>query len=140
MKEKLISNSAIQTMQIAKNFARKLRGGETVILVGDLGAGKTTFTKGIAKGLGVGDDILSPTFNIIKEYKGSFLFLFHIDMYRIDDEDEIENLGLMDLFGEDSVVVIEWNKCKNIPSKDVYEVSIEIKENGNREISLLKIK
>ncbi|MGI6136590.1 MAG: tRNA (adenosine(37)-N6)-threonylcarbamoyltransferase complex ATPase subunit type 1 TsaE [Clostridiales bacterium] len=127
-----ISNSAEKTQSIAEEFAKDLSGGEVLIVKGGLGAGKTTFTQGLAKGLGVMQQIISPTFTIVKEYCGSSVFLYHIDMYRIEDVQELENLGLEELFSDDSIVVIEWNKKENITAKKVYEIQIDIQTDKNR--------
>lgn len=107
-----LSMSEEDTFAVARELASKLRGGEAVILNGDLGAGKTTFTKGLARALGVERTVVSPTFTIVKEYKGSSLMLYHIDMYRLDDDSELCELGVDELFGNDSVVVIEWNRLR----------------------------
>ena len=102
-----ISKSAAETLDIAAAFASKLVGGDVVLLHGDLGAGKTTFTKGIARALGVKDVVTSPTFTIVKEYEGDRLRLFHMDMYRLTGD--ITELGLEEYFErKDGVTVIEW--------------------------------
>ena len=102
-----ISKSAEETENIAAAFASRLVGGDVVLLYGDLGAGKTTFTKGIARALGVKDVVTSPTFTIVKEYEGDTLRLFHMDMYRLSGD--ITELGLEEYFDrKDGVSVIEW--------------------------------
>jgi len=102
-----ISKSTDDTLAIAREFAQKLVGGDTVLLHGDLGAGKTTFTKGIAETLGVKDVVTSPTFTIVKEYSGDRLKLYHMDMYRLSGD--ITELGLEEYFDRtDGVCVIEW--------------------------------
>ncbi|MBA4603565.1 tRNA (adenosine(37)-N6)-threonylcarbamoyltransferase complex ATPase subunit type 1 TsaE [Thermoactinomyces mirandus] len=94
-----------ETRQLARKIASHLKPGDVLALEGDLGAGKTTFTKGIAEGLGISDSIDSPTFTIIKEYEGD-LPLFHMDMYRIDFPEE--ELGLEEYFYGDGVCLVEW--------------------------------
>lgn len=89
-------------------LTKSLFPGSVVALSGDLGTGKTTFTKAIAKGLGITDLITSPTFTIIHEYKGGRLPLYHFDVYRIDEEEEFRNLGYEEYFYGDGVCVIEW--------------------------------
>ncbi len=105
-----VSHSEEDTFAVAEGIAATLRGGEAIILVGELGAGKTTFTKGLARALGVERTVVSPTFTIVKEYRGKDLMLYHIDMYRLEDDSELCELGIDELFSSDSVVVIEWNR------------------------------
>lgn len=100
-----ISNSLEETQQLAEKLASYLGAGDLLTLEGDLGAGKTSFSKGLAKGLGVKGNVNSPTFTIIKEYKGRLPF-FHMDAYRL--EDESEDLGLDEYFEGDGVTVVEW--------------------------------
>ncbi|GAB1476087.1 tRNA (adenosine(37)-N6)-threonylcarbamoyltransferase complex ATPase subunit type 1 TsaE [Bacillota bacterium] len=89
-------------------LAKGLGPSSVVALSGELGAGKTTFTKAIAKGLGITDLITSPTFTIIHEYKGGRLPLYHFDVYRLNEEEELRNLGYEEYFYGDGVCVIEW--------------------------------
>ena len=111
MNTQIISNNAQQTQDFAEQFAKTLIGGETILLNGDLGAGKTHFVKGIAKGLGIDDVITSPTFALHNQYIGGRLVLNHFDFYRIMDPEEAEMLGLNEFFGEkDSVSCIEWSQ------------------------------
>ncbi|MFA5449782.1 MAG: tRNA (adenosine(37)-N6)-threonylcarbamoyltransferase complex ATPase subunit type 1 TsaE [Clostridia bacterium] len=112
---KFLSDSVGQTYNIACLVAAHLQGGEIIILNGELGVGKTTFTKGLAKALGIKKSVVSPTFTIMREYKGKYK-LSHIDMYRLG-EDEADYLGLEESFTKDSVTVIEWNKLKNLQGK-----------------------
>ncbi len=105
-----VSHSEEDTFAVAEGIAATLGGGEAIILVGELGAGKTTFTKGLARALGVERTVVSPTFTIVKEYRGKDLMLYHIDMYRLEDDSELCELGIDELFSSDSVVVIEWNR------------------------------
>lgn len=112
-----ISHSADETRRLAGDIAAALKGGETLLLHGELGAGKTTFTKGLAVALGIKKTVLSPTFTIIKEYEGGRLRLYHLDMYRLENISELDELGVEDCFDGKSVVVIEWNKLKAIKGK-----------------------
>lgn len=120
-----ISESPEETTSLARVFGSKLTGGEVILLSGDLGAGKTTFTKGLAESLGVVETVQSPTFTIIREYQGSSLKLYHIDMYRLEDESELYELGLDDCFASDAITVIEWNKLESIPSPKIIKMNIE---------------
>jgi tRNA threonylcarbamoyladenosine biosynthesis protein TsaE len=101
----IISHSPKETMDFAIKLAEKLQRKDVITLEGDLGAGKTTFTKGLAKGLGIERNVNSPTFTIIKEYKGR-LPLYHMDVYRL--EDTFEDLGFDEYFDGDGVTVVEW--------------------------------
>lgn len=110
---KILSRSEKDTFAIAKRVADRLKGGETILLNGDLGAGKTTFTKGLALALGVTETVTSPTFTYVKEYQGR-LPLYHFDMYRVADADEVYELGLEEYFYKGGVVVVEWNKFDDV--------------------------
>lgn len=94
-----------ETMALAEKLASFLKQGDVLTLEGDLGAGKTTFTKGIAKGLGITKTVNSPTFTIIKEYHGN-LPLYHMDVYRV--QDTFEDLGFDEYFEGDGITVVEW--------------------------------
>lgn len=99
------TNSSEETSQFAEALGRRLMPGDVILLEGDLGAGKTTFTKGLAKGLEVKKTVNSPTFTIIKEYKGR-MPLYHMDVYRV--EDAYEDLGFDEYFEGDGITVVEW--------------------------------
>ncbi|KXG08290.1 tRNA (adenosine(37)-N6)-threonylcarbamoyltransferase complex ATPase subunit type 1 TsaE [Anoxybacillus rupiensis] len=101
----LVMHSAEETMEFAVRLSEQLQPKDVIALEGDLGAGKTTFTKGLAKGLGITRAVSSPTFTIVKEYKGR-LPLYHMDVYRL--EDTFEDLGFDEYFEGDGVTVIEW--------------------------------
>ena len=102
------SESPADTFDIAKNLAKDLKAGDIITLDGDLGAGKTVFSKGIAKGLGVAEEVTSPTFIIMQSYKGSALPLYHFDVYRLEDSDELTETGGEEFLFGDGVSVIEW--------------------------------
>ncbi len=125
---KYISKSVEDTYALARKIAERLKGGEVILLNGNLGAGKTTFTKGLAKALGIDEVVTSPTFTFMKEYKGR-LSLYHFDMYRAEDEDELYELGLSDYLYADGVCVIEWNKFESVPNPIV----IDVKTTGEEE-------
>jgi len=101
-----ISKSEEDTKELAKNIGKILKKGDILTLEGDLGAGKTTFTKGIALGLQIARNVTSPTFTMMKQYKGGTLPLYHIDAYRL--ENESEDIGFEELIGGDGITVIEW--------------------------------
>lgn len=105
-----------QTFKIGYQMGEKAKIGEIYCLIGDLGVGKTIFSKGFAKGMGIDEPITSPTFTIIQEYEGT-LPLYHFDMYRIGDSDELEMIGYEDYFYGQGVCLIEWanNVSEAIP-------------------------
>ena len=96
------------TEEFGMKLASSLERGDIVALIGDLGTGKTTLTKYIAKGLGVTENIDSPTFNIVKEHKSGIIPLFHFDVYRLSSGDELLNIGADEYFYSDGVCIIEW--------------------------------
>ncbi|MEE1224643.1 MAG: tRNA (adenosine(37)-N6)-threonylcarbamoyltransferase complex ATPase subunit type 1 TsaE [Clostridia bacterium] len=102
-----ISNSCEETEKIAYDFSKKLQSGDVVCMYGDMGVGKTAFVHGLAKGLGINEPITSPTFTIVNEYYGKFT-LYHFDVYRIDDPDEMYEIGYDEYIDGDGVCVIEW--------------------------------
>lgn len=104
---KIITNNEQETKKLAKNLAAQLEPGMTILLEGQLGAGKTTFTKGVAEGLGIQRIIKSPTYTLIKEYTDGTLPLYHMDLYRLEDAED-EDLGLEEYFYGDGVTIVEW--------------------------------
>ena len=102
------SDSAKDTFAFGQKLGREAVPGEIICLDGDLGVGKTVFTQGFAAGLGIDDYVNSPTFNIVKEYEGGRLPLYHFDVYRIGDPSEMEEIGYEDYFYGQGVSIIEW--------------------------------
>ena len=100
--------NAHDTEECGMKLASSLEPGDIVALIGDLGTGKTTLTKYIAKGLGVTENIDSPTFNIVKEHKSGIIPLFHFDVYRLSSGDELLDIGADEYFYSDGVCIIEW--------------------------------
>jgi tRNA threonylcarbamoyladenosine biosynthesis protein TsaE len=118
------TRSEADTANIGRELASTLRAGDVVLLYGDLGAGKTAFTKGLAEGLGVSrDEVSSPTFTLMQEYRGGRLPLFHVDLYRLNDPREIEDLGL-DEIAADGVLAIEW--AEKLPGRLKASHSVEV--------------
>ena len=118
------TNSEMETMEIGRMLGEKASGGQVYCLDGDLGVGKTIFTKGFAKGLAIDEDITSPTFTIVNEYKGRLDF-YHFDVYRIADEDEMYEIGYDEYFYGDGVCLVEWAKLiKGLLPKDAIKISI----------------
>ena len=119
------TQNAKQTQNFGKKYGSSLKGGEVIALTGNLGAGKTTFVQGLADGLGIEDRIVSPTFILMRNYQNNDINLYHLDMYRLDDnfEDEVRGLGLRDVWEKpENIVVVEWaEKIKHLlPSKTIW--------------------
>lgn len=127
-----ISLSPEDTFVFGQKYAQSLERGDVVILNGEMGAGKTVFSKGVASGLGIEDEILSPTYAYMNDYYGK---LYHFDCYRLKNGAQAEALGLCDYFYADGVCLIEWaeNIAEVLPSK-VKTVTIEKCEGGKRKI------
>ena len=124
----IIASTREETIAAAERFAAGLKGGDVVLLSGELGAGKTTFTKGIALALGITEPVTSPTFTIIKEYEGKTLFLYHMDMYRLSGD--LTELGLEEYLGnEKGVSVVEWCCVRDIHAR-VFEITIDYHGDG----------
>lgn len=102
------SFSSEDTYQLGVTLGKQAKAGDVYCLNGDLGVGKTVFTQGFAKGLGIEGPVSSPTFTILQEYEGSRLPLYHFDVYRIADVEEMEEIGYEDYFYGDGVCLIEW--------------------------------
>ena len=105
---KYLSHNTEETEQFAYDFARKLKGGEIITLDGDLGAGKTAFVRGLARGLEIMDNVSSPTFTIVNEYRHGRIPVFHFDVYRISSSEELYDIGWDDYVNANAVIVMEW--------------------------------
>ena len=105
------TQSARETAALGVEIAGRLKPPSVVMLIGDLGAGKTTLAKGIVEGLGAApsDDVLSPTFSLVHEYEGHPK-VYHLDLYRLDTVPELETLGLEDIWDQEAIVIIEWGE------------------------------
>lgn len=132
---KVITHSEEETKALAKRLADQLKPGMTLLLEGQLGAGKTTFTKGIAEALGISRAVKSPTYTLIKEYTDGKLQLYHMDLYRLEDSED-EDLGLDDYFYGEGITVVEWGSfMKEDLPEEFIAVSINTSDNLNdREI------
>ena len=106
----LLSHSPEDTEDIGARLAEQLEPGAVVAFTGDLGAGKTAFTRGLARGLGIPDRITSPTFTIVNEYEGGRLPLFHFDLYRLGSSDELFDIGWEDYLSRGGVCAVEWSE------------------------------
>lgn len=141
MQNTLQTNSAQETQAIAKKFANKLHPGDIVLLYGNLGAGKTTFTQGLAKGLGITRRIISPTFILMRTYEmANAKTFYHVDLYRLEKDKEIEGIGFIEKIGiKDSIIVIEWpEKLQGYVPKKRWEIHIEDRGGEKREIQVIK--
>lgn len=105
-----VSNSPEETEDLGAALAERLRPGSVVAFAGDLGAGKTAFVRGMARGLGIRERVTSPTFTIVNEYESGRLPLFHFDMYRLSSEDELFDIGWEDYLGREGVCAVEWSE------------------------------
>ena len=140
MQIKVISENEQTTREIAKKYASSIKSPCVISLVGDLGAGKTTFAKGFAEGFGVNELVTSPTFTIMNEYKGSTMPLYHFDMYRLSGVEEAINAGFEEYFNLKQlkgVVLVEWasNVEGLLPTLHV-EITFKKVDENKREISI----
>lgn len=138
---KFITNSAEETQRLAKQLALKYRGGGIITLSGNLGAGKTTFAAGFAKGLGIKSKIISPTFVLVKEYLIPHQYgtkLYHIDLYRLENHQQIKSLGLTDLLqNPNNIILIEWaEKLTGLFKKQVVKINFEYLSEFKRHITV----
>ncbi len=123
-------------MAFGERIASRLHGGEVIALIGGLGAGKTTLAKGIARGLGVEDEVVSPSFTLIQQYEGR-LGLTHIDLYRLDGAEEFEMIGGEEFLYTDGVTLIEWaEKIGELLPPNLKRITIAIEENLERTITV----
>jgi tRNA threonylcarbamoyladenosine biosynthesis protein TsaE len=141
MARNFTTNSPQETIALGRELAPLLGPPKIVVLRGDLGAGKTTLVKGIAEGFKAAshDDVTSPTFTLIHEYRGPAVMLYHIDLYRIDTQRELETLGLDDLMSDNSVLLIEWGeKFPRFQRERDVEIALKrISENERKIIFLM---
>ncbi len=135
------SNSAEETQKIAADLAQKYQNGGIIAFSGPLGAGKTTFIQGFARGLGINDRLISPTFIVMRQYdipKNPQGKLFHIDLYRFEDEVDIEGTGLSEIFANpNNIVLIEWAEKlgKSLPQQAM-QIKIKLTSGNTREIEV----
>lgn len=136
-KNKMISKSENDTFNLGKRVSKMMKGGEVILLNGDLGCGKTVFAKGFAEGIGIKEPVTSPTFTIVNKYFGKFT-MYHFDMYRLEDEEEAMAAGLDELIDEEGAVkLIEWSeKVTNLLPKNCIVVDIKKIDDTSREIEI----
>ncbi|HEZ7987149.1 MAG TPA: tRNA (adenosine(37)-N6)-threonylcarbamoyltransferase complex ATPase subunit type 1 TsaE [Ruminococcus sp.] len=132
---KFIADSPEETIAVAEKLGRLIKAGDIIAYRGGLGAGKTTFTRGIAIGMGLGDVVISPTFALVNEYRGENITLYHFDMYRINSEEGLESTGFYDYPFEENAAVIEWseNIDEFLPKNTIY-ITLRRLDETKREI------
>ncbi len=130
----MISNSEGETKQIGERIGKKLKKGDVIALYGEFGSGKTILVKGIAKGIGCTEQVKSPSFVFVHEYKGK-IPIYHIDLYRVNNLNDIIALGIQEFFNSEGVCVIEWaEKAKGLLSQDSISIELKILNKNTREI------
>jgi tRNA threonylcarbamoyladenosine biosynthesis protein TsaE len=140
MKQEITTHSAEETIAFGRTLTTLLSPPKVVLLRGDLGAGKTTLVKGIAAGFEAAEeeDVTSPTFTLVHEYRAPRANLYHIDLYRVDTPRELETLGLDDLRSDGSVLLIEWGeKFPRLQRERDVEISLERQSENGRKITIV---
>ena len=131
-----ISNSPAETEAIGAALAKVLTSGTILAYRGDLGAGKTAFTRGLARGLGYAEPVTSPTYTIVNEYLSGRLPLFHFDMYRLGSEDELFDIGWEDYLDRGGVCAVEWSENVDDAMEDAIYITIEKLGEDSRQITI----
>lgn len=132
----IVSNSTAETELLGERLAARLEPGAVIAFTGDLGAGKTAFTRGLARGLGVTERVTSPTFTIVNEYEGR-IPLFHFDMYRLGGEDELFDIGWEDYLARGGVCAVEWSE--NIAGALEDCLRVDIRRGGHDDQRIITI-
>lgn len=131
MEYKITTHNELETIELAQNFESEKFENMIICLDGDLGSGKTVFTKGIANGLGIDENITSPTFTIIKEYTSGELPLYHMDVYRLDGN--TDGVGIEEYYHKNGIVIIEWAKTiKDILPEERLEIKFRVVDENKR--------
>lgn len=137
--QEYISKNEADTISFAKNFAKSLSKDAVIVLNGDLGSGKTKFTQGILEFFGLENEISSPTFTIVNEYKSESISIFHFDVYRLNNEDDFLDIGGDEYFGK-GICIIEWGKIiKPILPPNTIWIDFK-KDNNDENIRIINIK
>ena len=132
--QRFISNSTEDTIELGKSLAERLNGGTVVAFYGGLGMGKTAFTRGMAKALGVDEEVSSPTFAIVNDYGGTPP-LYHFDMYRVENWDDLFASGFFDFYEAGGILAVEWSEnIENALPENTVRVTIQRGENDNQRI------
>lgn len=130
------TNSPEQTEALGQALGQSLKGGEIIAYTGDLGAGKTAFTRGLAKGLGITMAVTSPTYTLVNEYTGGRLELFHFDMYRLNSSDDLFDIGWDDYLLRGGVCAVEWSENVSDAMEDAIWVRIRRLDDDTRSITI----
>jgi tRNA threonylcarbamoyladenosine biosynthesis protein TsaE len=135
--QQLDSNSVEETLDFGERLGRELQRGDVVALFGDLGAGKTALVKGIARGLGVTQEVTSPTFTLVHEYTGGRLPLFHIDLYRLDSLDQALAIGIEEYLNGPGATAVEWSeKIESLLPATAIRIRITASDNNVHRIEV----
>lgn len=132
----VLTHSPAETEQVGQALAARLTAGTVLALRGDLGAGKTAFTRGLARGLGYKGAVTSPTFTIVNEYEGGRLPLFHFDLYRLESADELWDIGWEDYLDRGGVCAVEWSERAEELFSDAAAVTLHPLDDETREITI----
>ncbi len=142
----IITHSREETQKVAGDLALSLKGPAVITLRGELGAGKTTFTQGLARVLGIKQKIISPTFIIMRKYdlpeiKGDLKYFYHVDLYRLDTDKAIESTGLLEVLADsESIVIIEWpEKMESLLPEKRIDIQLKYLSENEREVFINKI-
>ena len=130
------TNSPVETEAIGEKLAKQLPPGSVIAYTGDLGAGKTAFTRGLARGLGAKDMVTSPTYTIVNEYLSGRLPLFHFDMYRLGSADDLFDIGWDDYLDRGGVCAVEWSENVDEAMEDAIVITIEKLGEDSRRITI----
>ena len=130
------SHSPEETEALGQALGQSLKGGEIIAYTGDLGAGKTAFTRGLAKGLGISMAVTSPTYTLVNEYLGGRLELFHFDMYRLGSSDDLFDIGWDDYLLRGGVCAVEWSENVSDAMEDAIWVRIQRLDDDTRSITI----
>lgn len=132
-----VTKSPEDTICLGEKIGRLLRSGDVIAYNGDLGAGKTTITRGISIGMGLGDEVISPTFSLVNEYSADKIRLYHFDMYRISSPEDLETTGFYDYLDEGGVLAIEWSEnIKSELPENTIRISIQRIDDNSRQITI----
>ena len=131
-----ITNAPRETEELAKKLAGILKPGTVIAYRGDLGAGKTAFTRGLARGLGISDPVTSPTYTIVNEYLGGTMPLFHFDMYRLASSDDLFDIGWEDYLERGGICAVEWSENVADAMEDALFITIEKTGEESRRITI----
>ena len=128
--QRYLTDSAAQTMQVAAQLAKKLRAGDVIAFTGPMGAGKTTFTRGLLQGLDGCDEVSSPTFALVNEYRSGRLPVFHFDLFRIQSLDDLYATGFFDYLDYGGVLVVEWSEQVPALRDELHPITVTLSRTG----------